>query len=126
MDALFAIHPRFANLILSGNKTCEYRRKIPAKDISSIVIYATSPVSRIIGEAKVDDMLLLEKEELWLATNKIGGISKKEFDAYFCGVKMAGALLLSKPISYNKTLTIEEIGLSRPPQSFCYLGRDDE
>lgn len=73
MKALVSIHPRFARLILSGEKKCEYRRRLPAKPISGIVIYATSPVSRIIGEAGVEAMPFLEKGELWRQTSSFGG-----------------------------------------------------
>lgn len=125
MKAVFAIRPRFAKLILSGEKACEYRRRLPARDVSSIAIYATSPVSKIVGEVRVEDTLLLEKEELWLLTARIGGISKSEFDGYFHGVRKAGALFLSRPVFYERPLTIEEVGLTRPPQSFCYLNGED-
>lgn len=125
MKAVFSIHPRFAKLILSGKKACEYRRRLPAKNISSILIYATSPISKIIGEVKVENVLLLKKEELWSLTTQIGGISKSEFDEYFHGAPKAGALLLSNPVSYKKPLTIEEVGLTRPPQSFCYMSEED-
>ena len=99
MKALVSIHPRFARLILSGEKKCEYRRRLPAKPISGIVIYATSPVSRIIGEAGVEAMPFLEKGELWRQTSSFGGISKFEFENYFYGMEMAGALLLSHPVA---------------------------
>lgn len=126
VKALFSIKPSFARLILSGDKRCEYRRKLPARPISDIVIYATSPVSRIIGEVKVDSMVLLEKERLWQQTCSYGGISRGGFESYFCGTEMAGALLLSNPVTYDRPLLIEEVGVSRPPQSFCYLGENDE
>lgn len=120
--ALFSIKPKFARLILSGEKRCEYRRRLPARPVSDIAIYATNPVSRVIGEAKVEAVLFLEKEELWQQTCLYGGISRKEFDSYFCGLEKAGALLLSHPVVYDRSLSIEEMGAIRPPQSFCYLG----
>lgn len=126
MKALVSIHPRFARLILSGEKKCEYRRRLPTKPISGIVIYATSPVSRIIGEAGVESMRFLEKGELWRQTSSFGGISKFEFESYFYGMEMAGALLLSHPVAYDHPFPIEKVGLVRPPQSFCYLSEEDE
>ncbi len=57
VKALVSIHPRFARLILSGREEMRVQEKAADKtDIGRIVIYATSPVSRIIGEAGVESM----------------------------------------------------------------------
>ena len=71
-------------------------------------------------------MPFLEKGELWRQTSSFGGISKFEFENYFYGMEMAGALLLSHPVAYDHPFPIEKAGLVRPPQSFCYLSEEDE
>ena len=126
MKAVFSIHPRYVRLIFDGKKGCEYRRNLPVKPITDIVIYATFPVSKVVGEARVDGLLLLEKELLWQKTCGIGGITREEFEGYFCGKETAGALLLSHPMVFDQPLPVSELGLVRPPQSFCYLGEKNE
>ena len=52
MKALLSIKPEFVNEILAGNKKYEYRKKIFKQDIDAIVIYASMPMGKIIGEFK--------------------------------------------------------------------------
>ncbi len=126
VKALLSIHPKYAASIFAGEKRYEYRRRLPKKRVSCILIYATAPISKIIGEARVVDTLIMDKAKLWQHTKSYGGISEKEFDRYFTGVDIGGAILLSSPILYKEPLTIERIGLTRAPQSFCYLSGEDE
>ena len=48
---IMAITPYFAELILSGKKTVEFRKA--ACPAQRLFIYATAPVKRIIGECRI-------------------------------------------------------------------------
>lgn len=122
-SVLLSIKPRFANAILEGTKTFELRRAVfRAPKVRKIVIYASSPVSRVIGEFIIDDILALEPKKLWAATAKGAGVDREFFDDYFRGCKIGFALKVHRPRRYANPLTLgEHFGLSRPPQSFCYL-----
>ena len=80
---LMSIKPVFVEKILSGEKRYEYRKTLPKKDISKIIIYSTSPVKKVVGEVCVKNILILEKEELWNKTKDKSGISKEFYDLYF-------------------------------------------
>lgn len=54
---LLPIYPEYANRILTGEKRFEYRSRIPQKAISHIVIYATTPIKKIIGIAEVEEII---------------------------------------------------------------------
>jgi predicted transcriptional regulator len=122
-SVLLSIKPRFANAILEGTKTFEFRRSIfRSATVSKIIIYASSPVSRVIGEFMIDGILALEPKKLWEVTAKGAGVNREFFDDYFRGREIGYALKVRCPRRYAKHLTLgDHCGLLRPPQSFCYL-----
>jgi predicted transcriptional regulator len=124
-SVLLSIKPRFADAILEGTKTFEFRRAIfRSQEVRKIVIYASCPVKLVLGEFEADAILALEPKELWRLTAKGAGVDQKFFDAYFRGRKMGFALRVHCPRRYPKPLRLDEhFGLLRPPQSFCYLPR---
>jgi len=59
MKVLLSIKPKYAEMILSGEKKYEFRRAIFKKPgISKVVIYASSPVSKVIGEFEITQGLI--------------------------------------------------------------------
>ena len=52
-------------------------------DIDTIVVYASSPVCRVVGEFKVDGILCETPETLWQHTHDSAGITREFFDRYF-------------------------------------------
>lgn len=129
------IKEKFISEIAKGNKKHEYRlatpermkvkvgdRKIAAKkDISSIIIYETTPVKRIVAEAEIIDVLMFTPEELWAQTKDASGIDKVFFDEYFKGREVAYAYKLGKVKKYEPPKTLLEYGIKAAPQSFVYI-----
>lgn len=55
---LMPIKPKYANQILDGTKKFEYRKsKIRKETVRSVIIYATVPVKKVIGEAEIVDII---------------------------------------------------------------------
>ncbi|HDT8147195.1 TPA: hypothetical protein RD696_002696, partial [Enterococcus faecalis] len=50
---LLSIHPKFVDKIMTGEKKFEFRRVIAKRNPNKIIIYSTSPVCKVIGEAEV-------------------------------------------------------------------------
>lgn len=88
---LISINPEHVQNIIKGIKKYEYRKIAAKQDISSIVIYETTPVKRIVAEAEIIDVLMYSPEELWKLTKEESGISKAFFDEYFEGKEIAYA-----------------------------------
>ena len=122
MKALLSIHPRFSEAILSGLKRYEYRRRVPLRHITHVVIYETSPTSMVVGEARVTGILSGPKEHVWRATKEAGFLSHEEFSRYFSSTENASAIALCEAIRYDQPIPIQDLALARPPQSFCYIG----
>lgn len=122
-SVLLSIKPTYANAILEGTKIFELRRALfRNRAVRRIVMYASSPVSRVIGEFVVDGILELEPRKLWAATSNGAGVDRESFEEYFRGCSIGFALKITHPRRYGKAIRLgEHCGLSRPPQSFCYL-----
>lgn len=118
---LISINPEHVQNIISGNKKYEYRKIAAKQDISTIIIYETTPVKRIVAEAEIIDVLMLSPEELWRQTKDASGISKDFYDEYFKGRKIAYAYKLGKVKVYDEPKTLMDYGIKSAPQSFVYI-----
>jgi predicted transcriptional regulator len=122
-SVLLSIKPEFAEKIFTGLKTFEFRRVIfKSPSVSRVVVYASSPIQRVIGEFQIGEILSLRKRRLWEETEKGSGIEKSYFDKYFSGKESGFAIQIRSPRRYNEPKRLNEfIGHDRPPQSFRYL-----
>ena len=114
---------RVVNLIASGVKRFEYRRVLyKHPDIKRIVVYASSPVCRIVGEIEVGELLTDTPEALWRRTRGKAGVRREFFFSYFSGRTKAHAIEIKAfhPYPSPKRLADEYPSIA-PPQSFCYL-----
>ena len=118
---LLSIEPRFVEHILDGSKRFEYRKVRSKRDVSHVVIYSTSPVMKVVAEARVKDVLVGDPETVWKLTNNYSGISKEFFDQYYQGKDFAVAYELDDVKEYPVSLKLEDFGVSYAPQSFIYL-----
>ncbi|MCJ0582193.1 ASCH domain-containing protein [Enterococcus cecorum] len=81
---LLTIKPENVNEIMSGRKKFEYRKKVfNRKDITTIVVYATKPLGKVVVEFEVDEILEDTLDVLWQETKRYSGISEMFFTEYF-------------------------------------------
>lgn len=118
---LISINPEHVDNIIKGIKKYEYRKIAAKQDISSIIIYETTPVKRVVAEAEIIDVLEFPPEELWEITKYESGISKKFFDKYFKDRKVAYAYKLGEIKVYDEPKFLMDYGIKAAPQSFIYL-----
>lgn len=122
MDVLLSIKPQFAELIFNGIKKYEYRRHIfSERNIQKVVVYASSPVKKIVGEFGIEDILYDDINALWINTRNNAGISKKYFLQYFANKSKGYAIKISTIKAYDIPLHLNSVRISTPPQSFMYL-----
>jgi predicted transcriptional regulator len=124
---LLSIKPTFADRIFYGDKPkrFEFRRRLFAnREVKKIVVYVTAPVSKVIGEFDIDDIIALEPECLWEETQEYSGISKEFFDAYFEGRPTGFAIKIGKTHIYKEPLELKaDFNVKAAPQSFVYVDR---
>ena len=118
---LLSINPVHVENILNGTKTYEFRKKACKKRVDKILIYSTTPVMRVVGEAEVEDVLIDEPSIIWKKTKKKSGIDKRFFDQYYANRSEAVAYKLKNVVKYEKAKELKEYGIVSAPQSFQYV-----
>ena len=119
---LLSIRPVFAKEIFDGNKNFEYRKVIFRRpEVKTVVVYASAPTCRVIGEFRVAGIHEFSPEVLWQLTSGASGISEDQYRAYFRGRTRAYAIEIGERLLYQTPKTIEEEYGVRPPQSFMYV-----
>jgi predicted transcriptional regulator len=122
MEAIFSIRPKYAKRIFDGTKKYEFRKRIFKKpNVNTIIVYATSPVKKLVGYFLIDDIIKTSPEELWEISKEKAGIAKQEFFSYFNEREVGFGIKIKRPVQFNPNIPPREIIPNfYPPQSFCY------
>jgi predicted transcriptional regulator len=128
-DILFSIRPFYADKILTGEKSVELRRKFPEYGTtgSTALIYATSPVSAVVGTAIIKSVFRLSLSKLWKTHGASACIAKHDFDVYFAGQDYGFAITLDAARQLKSQLTASDLEIEFgivPPQSYRYLDEE--
>jgi predicted transcriptional regulator len=128
MNVLLSINPEFAEKILSGQKEYEFR-KTPirkADTVDKVILYASSPVQRIVGTFKIYQIVSGSPKELWERYGGKSGIDcQQRFMQYYRGKQEGYAIEIRDPhrlpIRIDPTEYINEF---TPPVSFQYVSEE--
>ncbi|MGL4393610.1 MAG: ASCH domain-containing protein [Brevinema sp.] len=118
MKLLLSIKPKYAEAILNGSKTVEFRKTPIRRKVTKAEIYMSRTTKKIVGTANIVDIKEDSPENLWKQFHRVGGITKKEFFQYFENKTKGFAVILDKVEQFP------EEQQSKPkyvPQSFCYI-----
>lgn len=118
---LLSINPSHVENIMNGIKIYEFRKKACKRHVDKIIIYSTTPVMKVVGEADVDEVLIDKPSEIWKITRKKSGIDKIFFDDYFEDRDQAVAYKLKNITKYSEPKELIELGIKNAPQSFQYI-----
>jgi predicted transcriptional regulator len=124
--ALMSIRPRFAELIISGEKTVELRRRnVALKPADQVLVYASSPVMAICGSFVVAAVVRKPLTDLWREFNARSCVTRAEFDEYFDGLGEGTAIEVSSAKSTTPQIPLDELRKVwpgfHPPQTLMYL-----
>ena len=126
MNAIISIKPRFVDAIKAGRKHYEFRRRPMLRNVEKCFIYATAPISAIVGEFEIANVLCAAPHELWEKTNRAAGIAKSDFDLYFTGCTKAYALVIKNFKKYPRPIALRDAFPGAPiPQSYIYVRTAD-
>lgn len=118
---LVSIRPKWADLILTGEKTLEYRRNMSLKALllaRRMWIYASKPVGKVIGCASI---------RIWEGTcvfdmqGNNGCLSRAEYDGYFKGAERHYGIVIKDFAVLARPILLAEIGIAHAPQSWMYM-----
>lgn len=123
---LVSLRPRFASLLLSGEKTVELRRTPPDVQPGALVLmYESSPTRRLVGRGRVQAIDMATPAAIWRRHGAATGVTREEFNAYFDGTTRAVAITIADARALARPASLDELRRRwadfRPPQSFRYL-----
>ena len=121
MEVLLAIKPEFVEKIFSGEKKYEFRKVVFKKEVDKVLIYASSPISKVVGEFEIKTVIQASLSKLWDVTKEGAGISEDYFRDYFKNKHEGCAIRIGRVKKYDQPLTLEKVGVRTAPQSFVYL-----
>jgi predicted transcriptional regulator len=122
---VLSIGPEYANKIVSGTKTVELRRRFSKRWIGCrTVVYATSPEKRLVGEARIANVVAGDPDRIWSTFGRELGCSRRELDDYVGNSPEVFALVLDDVVRYAEPIplrVLEHLIASDidPPQSYC-------
>lgn len=123
MRILLSIKPQYADKIFAGSKRFEFRKAVHKnRNVKTVIVYATKPIGKIVGEFTVSDVHSDSPKRLWRKTKAASGISEGFFNEYFAGREIGFAIEVKNAKLYQTPLELTEVLPSGwPPQSFVYL-----
>ena len=122
MKVVLSIKPEFANKIFDGSKKFEFRKSIfKNKEVKSIIVYASSPVQKVIGEFEIAEIYNYDLDSLWRLTKDYSGISEDYFYQYFSDKEKGFAIKIKNKRKYKIPKCLREDFKLNPPQSFAYV-----
>lgn len=123
MKVILSIKPEYANKILDGTKRFEFRKtSFSVNQVKIVLIYATKPVGKVIGEFTVECIHIDKPSKIWQKTRTQAGINKSFFDKYYRDCDIAVAIEVNKVQRYETPMELDDFGPGiTAPQSFRYL-----
>ncbi len=124
-NTLLSVKTQYANLLVSGCKTVELRKKFPSdiEEGSKLFIYSSSPQQKVIGEVVVERVVELPINELWKTAGYQSLVPWADFCEYYQGKEKGVAIFVKNQKKYETPILLSDLNpsLKRPPQSYCYL-----
>lgn len=77
-----------------------------------VVIYASSPIKKIIGDFYYEEILSMNPNILWEKTEMISGVNKSFFDEYFKDKDLANAFIIKEVIRYDTPKSLSDYGVA--------------
>ncbi|MEM8240047.1 hypothetical protein Q4R49_20330, partial [Morganella morganii subsp. sibonii] len=108
---LLSIKPFYATKIIKFIKNIEVRRKIGHRFIpgANVIIYASAPMSKIIGSATIDRVVEKKTSELSDPELTSACLSRKDIAHYTSGVNSCYLIYLNNVNSRYENITITDL-----------------
>ena len=127
---LLSLQPCFADLIFSGLKRAELRRRFARIAINrNVFVYVSSPVRVLRGGFRVNRVWKGSPEEIWGEVSALAKIGRSDFDAYYRGSPVAYALGIADVWEFESPICLQVLrdllGSFSAPQSWRYLKNEE-
>jgi predicted transcriptional regulator len=119
---LLSIRPAFAALAFSQRKLFEYRRaRVGVRSGDLVLLYETAPVGLITGQFRVGGVRYGHAE---LAQGEPDVRVRELVEEYLLDVSCATAIEITRLERFVEPVTLDEVLVRRPPQSYMFLGKE--
>lgn len=142
-DVLMSINPKWVKKIVTGLKTIEVRKRAPLQEHPyKVYVYCTKsgePLWRagIIGKIEpyvmngtvCGEFTCVSTTEYEPSLRNIPGgtcLTPKELYEYMGAGEKLCFMAIKDPILYDEPKSLEDFGLKRPPQSWCYVKKGND
>lgn len=120
--ALMSIHPGFARQIIAGTKRVEFRKRPLASEVTHVLVYATAPVSHVVGVFTVEDQVSEPPQNLWSTFKDVAGIAYDDLMSYYSGYSVGTGIQVREAYAAPTPLRLmDDLGITHPPQSYRYV-----
>ena len=116
-NVVLSIKPEYVAEIKAGCKRFEFRKAIFKEPVGKVYIYASAPVSMVVGEFQPVDVVKGSPDEVWQRTKQYAGIQKEWYDRYYAGRDTAYAIEIKNLKLYDQPKALP----FHAPQSFRYI-----
>lgn len=107
---------------MTGVKTVEFRKRPFGRDVTHVVVYASSPVQMVLGFFEVDSVDEASPDALWRRYSAVGAIQRRDYDTYFGAAKSGVAIRVRRVHALKNPVELATVLASgRAPQSYAYL-----
>lgn len=107
---ILSLKPTYADLVFSGLKKAELRRRLSAQVANrDVFIYVSSPVKQLRGGFRVGQVWSGSPEDIWKMVSHVAGVSRSVFDDYYEGTKIAHALEIMDVWEYAKPRPLDSL-----------------
>ena len=130
---MLSIKPKYAAMILSGEKKVELRRvRTRLKHGDLVLVYVSSPIKALVATFQVDNIVQSEIKaipkdlnDFWTRIENIAGISCNEYKTYYNNASTIVAIFIKNLKELNDPIELETLRATiprfQPPQSYRYL-----
>ncbi len=122
--ALVSVKPKYAAALLDGSKVVEFRKSKFGKQVDLLVIYASTPVRRVVGVLTVKGVEEAQPAQLWRQYHRVGGIKEADFFEYYLGRTKGVAIHIGERFVLSEPQVLEDLGCGRPPQAYQYMSSE--
>lgn len=119
---LLPVKPQYALPIMDGTKTVEFRKAGFKEPVSHVVVYASSPIKRVVGYFEISAVHEGTPRQIWERFGKCGVINRDDFMLYYRGREKAVAIEVGKVVKLKRNVPLSSVCKCKAvPQSFAYL-----
>ncbi|MAS93945.1 MAG: hypothetical protein CMO55_12190 [Verrucomicrobiales bacterium] len=123
---LISLKPNYADLVFTGLKTAELRRRMPSDlENREVFVYVSTPVRALRGGFKIGQVWSGSPEEIWSHVSQLAAVSEDEYEAYFQNANVAYALEILDLWEYQDPPSLTDLrsnlGKFVVPQSYRFV-----